>query len=92
MKMIRKVVEETPTAFSFDVKCCEFLIKNFTGDNIYVSFGDAITDKNKMILIPADCWQRHVCRNDAGGLNSCNVVYVIGSNAGDGVEIECLKW
>lgn len=93
MKMIRDTVEaEQTTAFQFDVKGCEFLILNFTGSDIYVSFGEE-EDQEDMMRIGADNWRQHTCRTDDCKYRSVDTVYVLGGDGADGeVEIECLKW
>lgn len=93
MKMIRDTVEaEKTTAFQFDVKGCEFLILNFTGSDIYVSFGSEVNQED-MMRIGADNWRQHTCRTDDCKYRSVDTVYVLGGDGADGeVEIECLKW
>ena len=93
--MIRKPVaaEGQPTEFKFKVCACSFLIKNMTEGNIFVAFGKPTENKDDMILIRPNSWQRHECRLPSGNLDSADTVYVIGTGGpGDGVEVECLKW
>lgn len=92
--MIRKTIDSGETEeFAFDVKSCVFLIKNMSEGNIYVSFGSNPGTTDEKILIPSGSWQRQVLLNEKGALRSCSSVFVTASGAaGDGVEVECLRW
>lgn len=89
---LRKAVGGAKVPFQFDVKACEFLIKNLTDSSIYVTFSMDETDIEKMILIPQGSYQRYTVRDGECNLASTDTVYVAGENSGEGVEIECLKW
>lgn len=94
LNMLRKdVAAGTPTEFEFSEPCCDFLLKNMSDGDVYVSFGEVPASTDDMLLIPAGSWQRHICKEASGKLASCNTVYVIGTGgAGKGVEVECLTW
>lgn len=94
LNMLRKnVAVGTATEFNFALPCCDFLLKNMTGGDVYVSFGEVPNSTDEMLLIPAGSWQRHLCKDESGHLASCTAVYVIGSaSGGKGVEVECLAW
>jgi len=94
INMLRKdVAVGTATEFSFPIACCDFLLKNMTDGDIYVSFGEVPDSTDEMLLIPSGSWQRHLCKDIMGNYASCKSVFVIGTDsAGKGVEVECLRW
>lgn len=91
MRLIRKECNAGEvTNFNFDVKGWEFLVKNFSASDIFVSLeGDE--DQNKMIKIPTMCSQ--VCLINTVADNSCdtNCVNVIASETGE-VEIQVIHY
>lgn len=89
MSVVRHDIQpEQAVEFSFASEYgYDFLVKNFTDDRIYVSFGTLPPSKNEMVCIPARSWQRHICQ--AGYIES---VWIIGTVAcKDGAEVECLR-
>lgn len=74
--------------FQFDNTGLEFLVKNFTEDDIYVGF-KAGESKEKRILIPAGTAQ--VVAGMA--IRGSDTVYVLPmATHGKGVEVQCLSW
>lgn len=94
LNMLRKdVADGEATEFQFDQPCCDFLLKNMSEGDVFVSFGELSSSREEMLLIPAGSWQRHVCKDPGGRLASCTSIFVIGTgDVGKGVEVECLTW
>lgn len=83
---IKRQTINSKTAFTFDVESKAFLVKNFTGDDIFVSFESDTTDANS-ILIPADVAQ--VCATNARVTSAYNTktIYVKGTGV---VEVQAI--
>ena len=86
--VIRKdITAGTPAEFQFDVRGYDYVVKNFTDDVIYVSFGSLPESTDNMICVPSNAWQRHICQS---GYEQS--VWVIGKSTWqEGVEVECLR-
>ncbi len=91
MKLIRKECNANEvTKFEFNIKGWDFLVKNFTEGNIYVSLeGDE--DKSVMIKLPTLASQ--VCTINTVADNTCvaNCVNVIAESTGE-VEIQMIHY
>lgn len=91
MRLIRKECNANEvTKYEFDIMGWDFLVKNFTEGNIYVSLqGD--TDTSKMIKIPTLASQ--VCTINTVADNTCdaNCVNVIAESTGE-VEIQMIHY
>lgn len=75
----------------FDAKGIEYLVKNFTDDDIYVALGEE-NDKAKCLLIPAECSQIVTAYRGAFvGVNDV-ITIIPESTSKKGVEVQCLKW
>lgn len=86
--VIRKdITAGTPVEFQFDVRGYDFIVKNFSDDAVYISFGSLPESTDDMACVPSNTWVRHICQS--GYVQS---VWVIGKSTWqDGVEIECLR-
>lgn len=86
--VVRKdIVAGEAVEFHFDGYGYDFIVKNFTEENVYVSYGKLAESIDDMSCIPAFSWQRHLCQT--GYINS---IWIIGdSTQTDGVEVECLR-
>ena len=81
------IVADNPQEFVFEGYGYDFLVKNFTSGQIYVSFGILPDTTDEMICVPANSWQRHI--EQSGYITS---IWVIGTvSAEQGVEVECLR-
>lgn len=91
MRLIRKECNANEvTKYEFDIKGWDFLVKNFTEGNIYVSLeGD--TDKNVMIKLPTLASQ--ICTINTVADSSCDAdcVNVIVESTGE-VEIQMIHY
>lgn len=92
LQLLRKPTQAGVTlSFEFAVSGSRFLVKNFTEDDIYVSFDSG--EQNE-ILIPAECSQ--VCITGETGswiALKTDIVYIRPiSTSEKGVEVQCLKW
>lgn len=87
--VIRKdIVAGEAVEFKFDtIKGYDFVVKNFSEGNVYVSYGKLPDSTDEMSCIPAFSWQRHLCQT--GYITS---IWVIADESmPDGVEVECLR-
>lgn len=75
----------------FDANGIEYLVKNFTDDDIYVALGEE-NDKTKCLLIPAECSQI-VTAHRGAFVGANHVITIIPESTSEkGVEVQCLKW
>ena len=75
---------------SFDYVCGEYLVKNFSDNDVYVSFENNTSD-NEAIKIPSKCYQVVVIDCWLGG-HECyksKDIYIKGSGE---VEVQQLCW
>lgn len=87
--VVRKdIVAGEVIEFNFgDLKGYDFIVKNFSKENVYVSYGTLAESKDEMICIPAFSWHRHLC--PTGYITS---IWVIADESmAEGVEAECLR-
>jgi len=86
--VVRKdIVAGQAVEFHFDGYGYDFIVKNYTDANVYVSYGTLAESTANMSCIPAYSWQRHLCQT--GYINS---IWVKGETSMlEGVEVECLR-
>ena len=94
LKVIRQATtKDTKLTYEFDVLGFRFLVKNFTEDNIYVTFDELEEDKNKMILIPKKTAQLLLTNETPELKYGVQYIYVIPQDdSAEGVEIQCVLW
>lgn len=78
------------TKFSFDYICGEYLVKNFSDGDVYVSYEDN-TSNDEAIKIPANSYQIVVVNYHLGGLEcyKSKDLYIKGTGE---VEVQQLCW
>lgn len=86
----RKTLSGGITKFSFDHVCGEYLVKNFSDNDAYVSFEDN-TGEDESIKIAPNSYQVVVVNYYLGGLesNKTKDLYVKGTGE---VEVQQLCW
>lgn len=84
LRVQRQILAGSETAFTFGQRSTQFLVKNFTDADIYVSFTSG-AQQDEMIKIPTMVSQ--MCMESLGACESYNVVYVTGTGE---VEVQQL--
>ena len=88
MKVIRKTLTGTSEGYTFDVPVVQFLVKNFSDNDILVNFENiVITNEPSSIKIPAGTAQL-VIDNEYGG-RAFKTIYIKGTGE---VEVQALLW
>lgn len=91
MKVIREtLVANTQKNFNFDVEGFEFLVKNFTEDDIYVSL-DTNVNKNRSIKIPSMTAQECCIHKYTSSNYKTDTVRILSLVDGE-VEVQCTLW
>lgn len=87
----RKAVQQGETEFTFPVRGTVYLVKNFTGADIYAAIGKGF-DKEGCALIPAEMAQviTPTTTDIPGG--DAVVTVITDAGAGKEVEVQCLRW
>lgn len=91
LKILRKeIAENTLEEFEFDIKGFQFLVKNFSDNDIFVSFDEEESTDN-MIKIPANCSQVCLLTKETSNIElSSDKIYVICENSSADVEIQII--
>ena len=91
LKLLKKATVSGVVEFDFGVPGHEFLVKNFTANNIQVYFDESETNP---ITIPPDTAQVCFIRDSSvWNFSGTNKVYVKSDAADEsGVEIQCTRW
>lgn len=71
----------------------EYLVKNFTDDDIYVGLSEN-AEKSDCICIPAECCQIIILRKSPiWETDTLSTLWIIPESTSEkGVEVQCLKW